>query len=242
MFNLLIVEDNFVQAQHIINSICKNLSNVRLYNIISTGRECIDILRDEPEIDIIILDLDLPDMYGNSIIDYIEKQNIKKYEKSIIIYSGYIDLINKVHLNKYIFSYRFKGSSSDMLINEVRRLIEEKKFIEKDSTQRKKINLLLHDLHFNSNHLGTKYLSDCIYEALSFPDKYNFVLQKDLYPNIAKKYNKSSHNIKSNIIKSINFMYYECDEKILKDFLHKVDLPSAPTVKDFIMSAIEKLS
>lgn len=139
MFNLLIVEDDFVQAQHIVNSICKALSNVRLYNIISTAKECIDILKDEPKIDIIILDLNLPDMYGNSIIEYIEKHNIKKYENSIIIYSGYIDFINKIHLSKYIFSYRFKGSGSDMLINEVQRLIETKKIIEKDSALRKKL-------------------------------------------------------------------------------------------------------
>lgn len=138
MFNLLIVEDDFVQAQHMVNSICKTLSNVRLYNIISTAKECIDILKDEPKVDIIILDLNLPDMHGNSIIEYIEKHNIKQYENSIIIYSGYIDCINKIHLNKYIFSYRFKGSGSDMLINEVKRLIENKKFIEKDSELRKK--------------------------------------------------------------------------------------------------------
>lgn len=37
-------------------------------------------------------------------------------------------------------------------------------------------------------------------------------------------------------------MYYECEESILKDFLHKPDLSSAPTVKDFIIAAIEKLS
>ena len=33
---------------------------------------------------------------------------------------------------------------------------------------------------------------------------------------VAKKYNKSISNIKSCIFKSLNLMYYDCDEKILK--------------------------
>jgi len=242
MFNLLIVEDDFVQAQHLINCICKSLSNIRLYNIISTAQECINILKEEPDIDIIILDLSLPDMSGKFIIEYIEKNNIEKYKNSLIIHSGYIDLITQVRLSKYVFSYIFKGSSSDMLISEVKRLTLEKKFVENDSNIRKRTNQLLYNLHFNFNHLGTKYLSDCICKAFISPDKYNIVLQTDLYPDIAKKYNKSPHNIKSNIIKSLNSMYYECDENVLKNFLHKDSVSSAPTVKDFIIAAIENLS
>ena len=242
MFNLLIVEDDFVQAQHLINCICKSLSNIRLYNIISTAKDCIEIIKEEPSLDIIILDLNLPDKSGNSIIEYIEKNNLKEYKNSIIIRSGYIELINKIRFSPYVFSYSFKGSSTDMLINEIKRLIQEKKFKEEDYILRKKTNQLLHDLHFNFSHLGTKYLSDCICEAYTLPNKYNIILQKDLYPNIANKYNKSLHNIKSNIIKSINYMYYECDEKTLQNFLHLESISSPPTVKEFIIAGIDNLS
>ena len=147
MFNLLIVEDDFVQAQHLINCICKSLSNIRLYNIISTAQECINILKEEPDIDIIILDLSLPDMSGKFIIEYIEKNNIEKYKNSLIIHSGYIDLITQVRLSKYVFSYIFKGSSSDMLISEVKRLTLEKKFVENDSNIRKRTNQLLYRVY-----------------------------------------------------------------------------------------------
>ena len=242
MFNLLIVEDDFVQAQHLINCICKSLSNIRLYNIISTAKDCIDIIKEEPSLDIIILDLNLPDKSGNSIIEYIEKNNLKEYKNSIIIRSGYVELINKIRFSPYVFSYSFKGSSTDMLINEIKRLIQEKKFKEKDYILRKKTNQLLHNLNFNFTHLGTKYLLDCICSAVKISDKYNIILQKDLYPDIAKKYNKSLHNVKNNIIKSINSMYYECDENTLKKFLNTDSLSSAPTVKEFILAAIDKLA
>lgn len=242
MFNLLIVEDDFVRAQHLINCICKSLSNIRLYNITSTAKECIEILKEEPKIDVIILDLKLPDMSGNTIIDYIEKHNMNEYKNSIIVRSGYIELINKLRLNPYVFSYSFKGSSTDMLIKEIKRLTDEKKIGEEDSDLRKKTNQLLHNLHFNFTHLGTKYLSDCICNAVKISDKYNIILQKDLYPDIAQKYNKSLHNVKNNIIKSINSMYYECDENTLKKFLNTDSLSSTPTVKEFILAAIDKLS
>lgn len=126
MFNLLIVEDDFVQAQHLINCICKSLSNIRLYNIISTAKDCIELIKEKPPIDIIILDLNLPDKSGNSIIEYMEKNELPEYKNSIIIQSGYIELINKIRFSPYVFSYSFKGSSIDMLINEIKRLTQEK--------------------------------------------------------------------------------------------------------------------
>ncbi len=241
MFNLLIVEDDFVQAQHLVNSICKTISSIRLYNIVSTVEDCINLLKEENKIDIIILDLSLSDTSGLLILKYIENNNIKSLENSIIIRTGHIDFINKIRSNPYIFSYSFKGSSTDMLIKDIQKLVDNKKFLIDSTSLQNQINILLSKLHFNFSHLGTKYLSECIYEALSISDKYNIILEKDLYPVIARKYNKTSYNIKGNIIKSINSMYYDCDEKILKEFLHTTTLSSPPTVKEFITTALEIL-
>lgn len=69
MQNLLIVEDNLIQSHFLVNSICKNIPNIRLYNIVSTGIEAIEIIKRE-KVDIIILDLKLPDMNGIDIIKY----------------------------------------------------------------------------------------------------------------------------------------------------------------------------
>ena len=44
MKNLLIIEDNLVQSYFMVNHICKELKNIRLYSIVTTGREAIKII------------------------------------------------------------------------------------------------------------------------------------------------------------------------------------------------------
>lgn len=47
------------------------------------------------------------------------------------------------------------------------------------------------------------------------------ILVKKIYQSIAKKYNKKVNTIYGNIKHSINVMYYECEEKVLKDYIMK---------------------
>lgn len=82
MQNLLIIEDNLIQAHFLANSICRELLDIRLFGIITTGSEALEIIRKE-KIDIIILDLKLPDMTGIEIINFISKNHLTKYNSSI---------------------------------------------------------------------------------------------------------------------------------------------------------------
>ena len=75
MENLLIIENNLIQAYSLINNICKKIPTIRLYGIVSTCIEAIDIIKKE-KVDIIILDLHLPDMNGINIINFISDNNI----------------------------------------------------------------------------------------------------------------------------------------------------------------------
>lgn len=240
MINLLIIEDNFIQAQYLINCICSQIPDVRLYNIASTGKEALELIKNK-KIDIILLDLKLPDMSGNEIIHYIQENSLDKYINSIIITSAYIDLINLLPASKYIFSYVFKGADINFLISEIKKLTASKKQFSDKNLLIQKINEELHKLNFNFSYIGTRYLSECIYIVSYLDDKYNIVLQKDVYPIIAKKYNKTISNIKSNINKATIHMYYDCDEEVLKNFLG-IDVSNYnPKPKEIIMNIIEKI-
>ena len=46
MKNLLIIEDNLIEAYTLTNYICKQISDIRLYNIASTGKEAINIIKE----------------------------------------------------------------------------------------------------------------------------------------------------------------------------------------------------
>lgn len=92
MENLLIIEDDIIQSHFMVNYICKEIPNIRLYNIATTGKEALNIIN-EKKVDIIILDLNLPDMTGIDILNYIDANNIQNFTSSIIIVTGEMELL-----------------------------------------------------------------------------------------------------------------------------------------------------
>lgn len=45
MQNLLIIEDNLIYSHFLVNSICKELNNIRLYSIVDTGKKALEIIK-----------------------------------------------------------------------------------------------------------------------------------------------------------------------------------------------------
>lgn len=84
------------------------------------------------------------------------------------------------------------------------------------------------------------YLIDIIYILYTSKIYYNFNLEKDIYPIIAKKYSTSSNNIKNNIENAIEKMFFDCDEKILENYIDEYDF-SKPKLKMIIRSVLKKL-
>ena len=164
MQNLLIVENNLTCIYSLINCICKEILNIRLYNIALTGMEAIDIIKSE-RVDIIVLDLNLPDMNGIDIINFISKNNLYKYNSSIIIYTNETNLLTKVIKNDYVFCYCSKINSKDYLIKKIRELIDEKKSKLNLNDVKNQIKKELEKLNFKFSYIGTKYLSESIYEC-----------------------------------------------------------------------------
>lgn len=74
MVNVLVVDDNFNYSKNLINIIAKDNPRIRLYNICTDGKEAINIITSkQDDIDIILLDLKLPNYDGIEILNYIEK-------------------------------------------------------------------------------------------------------------------------------------------------------------------------
>lgn len=239
MQNLLIVEDNLIQSHFLANSICKNIPNIRLYNIVSTGIEAIEIIKRE-KVDIIILDLKLPDMNGIDIIKYIEQNNIVKYISSIIIITGEISLLSKIIGNKYVYSYCSKTNTTDSAINLIRDLADEKqKEYSKDSIKTR-IKEELEKIRFDFSYLGTKYLFECINECYYKNDIYDINLNRDIYPIISKKYHKTINSIKVSIFQANYIMYYENDINALCDYFGYTIIDK-PKTKEIISTILQKL-
>lgn len=155
MENLMIIGSNLANIYSLINFICDKIPNIRLNNIACTGIEAIEIIKRE-NIDIIILDLDLPDINGIEIINFISKNHIKKYISSIIVYTNQTKLIGKIIKNDNVFCYCSKINSIDYLVKKIEELIDKKKKEHTLDNIKNQITIELKKLNFNFSYIGTK--------------------------------------------------------------------------------------
>ena len=240
MINILVVDDNYNYSKNLINIISQEIPKARIYNFCTDGTEAIDIINIHQEfIDIILLDLKLPNYDGMQILNYIEKNNLIKYKDSIIIISGETDLLLKISRNEYIHSFINKLSGFDKIKKEIKELIEIKDF-EKNSIEYK-VYKELKKLNFNFSYIGTQYLL----EAITSLYDYNVnikepKIEKNIYPIIAKKHKKTVNNIKTNILHTCNLMYYDCEDKTLKQYFEDPYIKK-PTPKATIITILNHL-
>lgn len=105
---------------------------------------------------------------------------------------------------------------------------------------RKKIRQQLSYLNFNYCNNGTKYLEETILEI--YKEKYNFDgnLSKNIYPIIAKKYNKKVDTIYGNIKQATNYMLSECNKNIIISYLG-YSYYVKPKVQEIIFAILNKL-
>lgn len=103
-----------------------------------------------------------------------------------------------------------------------------------------KIKVELKKMEFKYSYSGTNYLIETIYILYTLKMYYNFNLEKDIYPIIVKKYGTSSNNIKNNIENSIEKMFYDCDERILENYIDDYDF-SKPKPKMIIRAVLKRI-
>ena len=239
MVNVLIADDNVDYAINLMNYINKNNKNIRICMITKDGKETLDILCAENNIDVILLDLKMPIFSGVEVLELIK--NEKKYENAIIILSG--ELNYTTSLNKYnnlIYSVIDKVIVLDIIISNINSIIEEKEKMKKCKMIKDKVMEELLYLGYDISHKGSQYLIKVIEYIVSNSDKNIENLERDVYPQISLLYNTSIHNIRCRINKSTTEMYYNCDIEKLKKYF-KFDEDVKPKVKTIIYTIINKI-
>lgn len=236
MCNLIVVDDNLKFCLNLYNQISQaNISGLNIFHIDNSGKEAIHtIINYNP--DIILLDLQMPDISGINILDELIKHKINS---KVIIMSGYPELIYKCKNYKY-YDYIYKLLAKPFSINSL--LDTLKSFVSEFDINNIKDFVIqqLSSLNFSHKSTGYFYLIDVI--TLIIEKNYiNYNLEKDIYEQIAKKYNKivKSFQIKWNINKLIETMYRDTDMNILHSFFNTLD-DSKPTAKLIINAVIEK--
>ena len=150
MINILIIDDNLDYATNLLNLIKSRSNDINVCGIAKNGKIALDLINNsKTRIDVILLDLKLPYYDGEYVLNKIIDKD--KYEDSIVIISGEINLINKLHRNKMINAIISKSMGLDYLVQRINEIFCYKEKIKQSKIYRDKIidELLL--LKYNIN-------------------------------------------------------------------------------------------
>lgn len=240
MINILIADDNIYYARTLMDVINSSMKDVRVVNITIDGKETIDKINNNNDIDIILLDLKMPIFSGIDILNRLTNDKRKKYNNSILVISGEQEMIVQVRDDDTVYDYINKICSMSDILQKIDKLVKYKS--DKKNIRQVKGEIIkeLQELGYNLSHKGTIYLLDAIYIAYTKKLQDELNLKKNIYPIISQKYNRPVHCIKSDIVKATNFMDSSCDLNKKKEYFSFAD-NSKPTVKLVIYTILNNL-
>ena len=217
---ILVISNNIKNISAISNFINLNFNN-NISILIANDMNSANSIINKYNINLIILESNIYNFnfYKEhlSYIPIILFTDTNNYNKKIFKDYENISLCNLSYLKNLLFNYISLTSSIE-------------------STKIEIINQLL-KIGFNIKHNGTKYITDSIiiYKFFFKTDKI-----KDIYSIVAQKYNTTSNNVKSNILKSINYMYCETKFEKLKTYF-SLEEDIKPTPKQIILTVLKNI-
>ncbi len=223
MLHILIIDDNFEFIETLFNELNSDKSNkFKVVKICTNSKNIIDYILKE-FVDVILLDLNMPNINGLQILDAIRENNIKS---DVIAISGDENFILKLTQGNY-HTYRMflKPISYDKLIDTLNKMYDEKS--KKTITSTSKIIELLDIFNFNKSSLGYTYIIDCLNICIRTKCKY-IPNMKTLYNEIAARESiKLSSSIGWNIEKCITSMKNSTNKNILDKYFNFKPTPKA---------------
>lgn len=242
MVNVLIADDNWNYARNLMAFINEKSNKVRVTNITINGEETLKVLNGNNLIDIVLLDLKMPIYSGIEVIEKLDREQREKYYNSFIIISGEFELMedSEIRYNQVVNRILPKTLSMEQIVAQINGLIIEREENQDLKNIKAKITNELLYLGYDFSNKGTRYLIEAI--ELIYIRGENFMenLNKYVYPIIAQRYNQSTNNIKCNIIRATENMYYNCNEMKLVNYF-SLQMTMKPNIKTVINTVLIKI-
>jgi len=121
-FNIHISEDHDIYIDGLVH-LLEKIKNIKITHISKTGRDTIYALNTDPP-DLLLLDLNLPDMMGTEIIDFIKKNNLKT--KIIIVSMHYDKSFVNLAKKRGADGYVPKNAAKELLLDAISGVLHEK--------------------------------------------------------------------------------------------------------------------
>ena len=237
MINLLTINESVDFTFNLLNQITRMENGIRPFRFCNNGKDLIQYLNTEDRLDIILADYNLLFYDDKCILNYI---NEEKYQKKFILFADKSDDISLLN-NKMIYAILLKTASIDKIGSKIDDLLEGKDIDNNLIILRQKIINELEYLGYDLRYKGTKYLIRAIMFVAQHPEEDLDQLESTVYPNIADACNNTVHNIKCNINRATNMMYFECEfNKLQHYFCMGVD--ERPRTKTIIHTVINNIT
>lgn len=219
MVNILIVDENLNYAVKLMNYLSNIANNLRIVYIAQSEDEMINIINNG------VLDVDF-------IISSVKKSYYKiiinktTYKDSFIIFSN-----GKV-IDKNILLDFNTTMRNDIIkdITKINLIEEEKEMKNKETKIKEELSYLEYDFTL------IKTIEYLVKERL----RCDYILERDIYPPIARIYCTSIHNIKCNINRANDNMYIKCKIDKLKNYFG-LSVDEKPKTKLIINTVISKI-
>lgn len=242
---IMIVDDNKSMIA-MLKEFIASTSNLEVIKTAFNGEEAWEYLKDNYDtVDALVLDLVMPVKDGMYVLD---KLNENKINLKVMVLTSYNEQETIRNVSEYGVKYfmlkPFDIKEFQKRLNEI--LTSKKKEskvidIEKNNTQTR-ITKLLHELGIPSHIKGYQYIRDAINLVYDNPELIGGIT-KNLYPEIAKKYNQSVTRVERAIRHAIEVSWNRGDWDLMEEiFGHSVDIDRAkPTNSEFIVTIADKL-
>jgi len=195
--------------------------------------------------DVVILDLIMPKKDGLSVLQEMKDNNI---DKNVIVLTSYnaSDMIRKVSEMgiKYFILKPFELTDLEKRVIEC---VEEEKFSNKTidvyhNNLKVSITRILHELGVPSHIKGYQYIREGVAILYEKPSAVG-AITKELYPDIASKYDTTVSRVERAIRHAIEVSWNRGNWDLMEEiFGHSVDIDKAkPTNSEFIVTVADKL-
>ena len=239
---LLVVDDN-ANLISILKQKCEESDKIEIIYEAHDGDEGLNLIKEKRgEYDLILLDLIMPNKDGIYIL---EKMKEEKINENIIVITSFNSDEMIRRLSDYNIKYFLvKPFDFETLENRVVSATLEVGKINTKINNKIRISLtkLLHELGVPSHIKGYEYIRDGILILYNDPTIVGGIT-KELYPEIADKYNTSVSRVERAIRHAIEVSWNRGNIDLMEDvFGHSVDYDRAkPTNSEFIVTLADKL-
>lgn len=236
MLDILLYSEDTKLSQLISSYLLEQNKHFRILHVLSEEADLITFLQ-KSHFDFLILVTEREE--NSHIFDYLNKFNIENHLNSIIVVSGNAELKKILRKSRFLAKSFNKNTNPQTLAKQISNVIEEKYAYNKNIKAR-----IIHELYyigFKPYHKGTGFMAESIYMVYQKDAHLCDNFEKNIYPMVAAKYNTTTTNVKSDIIKSINSMYAECELSKLQKYFH-FSTDFRPTTKMIIYTVISNIA